>query len=69
MAARTLLPEETQRYLEAHPNIDSQLQRAEKFYKIFDEFLNLTRRRVVVRESGGSTAEVDLSAPVLRTDL
>jgi hypothetical protein len=69
MASQAVLPEETQRYLESHPNVDSQLQRAEKVYRIFDDFLNLTQRRVVVRESGGSTAEVDLSAPVLRTDL
>jgi hypothetical protein len=69
MANRALLPEETQRYLEAHPNVDSQLERAERVYKRFDQYLNLTQRRVIVRESGGSTAEADLGAPILRTDL
>jgi hypothetical protein len=69
MAANTLLPDETKKYFEAHPDVAEQLLRAEKAYKTLGEYLNLTQSRVVVRESGASTNEVDLSATILRTDL
>jgi len=68
MPSALLLPEETQRYLAAHPGVIERLQRAEKAYKIFGGYLNLTQPRVVVRESGSSTTEADLSATLLRTD-
>ncbi len=69
MAATTLLPDETRRYLELHPEAAEQLRRAEKVYKTFGEYLNLTQSRIVIRESGASTIEADLSAPLLRTDI
>jgi len=63
-----LVAEETKQYFESHPELVEQLRRAEKVYKIFGDFLNLTQTRIIVRESGGSIAEADLSASLLRTD-
>lgn len=62
------LAEETRKYLEAHPKVEEQLRKAEKVYKIFGEYLNLTQSRIIVRESGASTSEAELSATLLRTD-
>lgn len=69
MSATTLLPDETRKYLELHPEVREQLKRAEKIYKIFGEYLSFTQSRVIVRESGASTNEANLSATILRTDL
>ena len=66
---QALLPEETKRYLESHPALAEQLQRAERAYRTFGEYLNLTQSRIVVRESGASTSEAELSATILRTDI
>ncbi len=68
-ASQVFLEEETKKYLELHPELAEQLRRAEKAFRIFGEYLNLTQSRVVVRESGASTSEADLSAALLRTDL
>lgn len=69
MAATTLLPDETRKYLEAHPDVAEQLRKADRLYKTFGEYLSLTQARVIVRESGASTSEAELDATVLRTDL
>lgn len=69
MPGQGLMPEETQKYLDSHPQVDAQLKRAEKVYKVFGDFLNLTQSRVVIRESSGSTSEADLSAALSRTNL
>jgi len=66
---QTLMPDETEKYLEAHPAVARQLQKAEKVYKTFGEYLNLTQSRIVIRESGASTSEAELSATILRTDI
>lgn len=69
MAATTLLPDETRKYLESHPEVAEQLRKADRVYKTFGDYLNLTQSRVIVRESGASTSEADFSATILRTDL
>lgn len=69
MAATSLLPDETRKYLEAHPEVAEQLRKADRAYKAFGEYLNLTQARVIVRESGASTSEADVGATILRTDL
>ena len=66
--AETMFADETKRYLELRPGLAEKLQRIEKLYKIFGEYLNLTQSRIIVRESGASTTEADLSATLLRTD-
>lgn len=63
-----VLAEETQKYLEAHPELVDQLKRAEKVYKIFGNYLNLVQPRVILRETAGSNAEVDLSAAISSTN-
>ena len=68
MSSETLLPDETRKYLQAHPRTADQLQNAERIYKIFGNYLNLTQSRVIIRESGASNTEADLSATILRTD-
>lgn len=60
--------DETNKYLEAHPSLAAQLQKAQKVYRTFGDFLRLTQPRVVVREAGGSNAEVDLNAPLSRNN-
>lgn len=60
--------DETQKYFESHPEVEKQLRKAEKAYKILGEYLNLTQPRIIVRESGASTSEAELSATLLRTD-
>ena len=60
--------EETKRYFELHPGLEEQLRKAQKAYKILGEYLNLTQSRIIVRESGASTSEAELSATLLRTD-
>jgi len=67
--ASTALADEMRKYLELHPEVADQLQRAGKAYKLFGRFLSLTQPRLIVRESGGSTTEADLSATVLRSNL
>jgi hypothetical protein len=67
-ANNTLLEEERAKYLETHPEVAEQLRKASAAYRIFGEYLNLTQPRIIVRESGGSTSEADLSATLLRTD-
>lgn len=67
-ANQSLLAEETKRYLEAHPELAERLRRAEKVYRIFGEYLNLTQSRVIVRESGASNVEADFSATLSRAD-
>jgi hypothetical protein len=69
MATKELLADETRKYLEDHPEAAEQLRRVEKVYKTFGEYLRLTQSRIIVRESGASTAEADLSAALLRTDI
>jgi len=64
-----LLEEETAEYFRAHPELAEQLRRANVAYRIFGEYLNLTQSRIIVRESGASTSEAELSATLLRTDL
>jgi hypothetical protein len=61
--------EETREYLASHPELADRLRKAEKAYRIFGRYLNLTQSRIIVHESGGSTSEADLSATILRTDL
>jgi hypothetical protein len=68
MAGGMLLAEETKKYLESHPDLIEKLQRAEKVYRIFGAFLNLTQPRIILRENGGSNAEVDLSAALSRAN-
>ena len=68
-ASQVLLEEETKKYLESHPELVEQLRTVEKAYRIFGEYINLTQSRIIVRESGASTTEADLSAALLRTDL
>ena len=67
-ATQVLLAEETKKYLESHPELAEQLERASKAYKIFGNYLSLTQTRIIIRESGGSTAEGDLSATLSRVD-
>jgi hypothetical protein len=62
------LTEETKQYLESHPKVAEQLQRAEKVYQIFGRYVSLTQSRIIVRESGASNAEAELGATVSRTD-
>ncbi len=62
------LAEETEKYLESHPQLADQMRRAEKVYKIFGEYLNLTQPRIIIRESGASNTEVDLSAALSRAN-
>lgn len=69
MGATALLPNETRKYFETHPEVAEQLRRAERVYKTFGQYLMLTQSRVIVRESGASTAEAELSATLSRTDL
>ena len=64
-----LFEEEARKYLEANPAVAEQLQRANSVYATFGRYLSLTQTRTIIRESGGSTAEADLSATILRTDL
>ena len=66
---QSLLGHEMKKYFESHPGVAEQLQRAEKVYRIFGGYLSLTQSRVIVRESGASTSEAELSATLLRTDL
>ncbi len=68
MTNKTMLSDERDKYLGAHPRVAEQLEKAEKIYKIFGKYLNLTQSRVIIRESGASNTEVDLSATILRTD-
>jgi hypothetical protein len=68
MSAAAALPDETRKYLEAHPEVAEELRRAEKVYRIFGQYLNLTQSRIIIHESGASTSEADLSAPLLRTN-
>lgn len=68
MSARTLFPADSAKYLETHPRVAEQLRRAEEVYKMFGAYLNLTQSRVIIRESGASTNEVDLNGALLRTD-
>jgi hypothetical protein len=68
-AAADLLTAETGKYFDAHPKAAEQFQRAQRAYKLFGQYLELTQSRVVVRESAASTHEADLSATVSRTDL
>ncbi len=68
VTAASALQDEMRKYLEAHPVVAEELRRAEKVYKIFGEYLNLTQSRIIVRESGASNNEADLSAALLRTD-
>ncbi len=56
-------------YFEAHPEAAEQYRKANAAYKLFGDYLNLTQSRIIVRESGASTSEVELSAALLRTDL
>ena len=62
------LEDETKRYLQSHPAVADRLRRAEQFYRVFGEYLRLTQGRVIVRESGGSTADVDLNATLSRAN-
>ena len=66
--SQVLLAEETRKYLESHPEVAAQLKSAEKVYKIFGEYLNLTQPRVILRETFGSNTEVDLSAALSRAN-
>jgi hypothetical protein len=64
-----LLGEESVRkYFDAHPEVAEQYRKANAAYKLFGEYLNLTQSRIIVRESGASTSEAELSAALLRTD-
>ena len=63
------LQDETRKYFESHPQVEEQLRKAERVYKTFEQYLNLIQSRVVIRESSASTAEADLSATILRTDI
>lgn len=67
-ASQLLLPDETQKYLELHPHLAEQILKAEKVYRIFSEYLRLAQPRVILRESGGSNTEVDLSAALSRVN-
>ncbi len=67
-ASQALLAEETKKYLESHPELAERLRRVEKVYKIFGDYLNLTQTRIIIRESGASNAEVDLSAALSRAN-
>jgi hypothetical protein len=67
-ADQALLAEEAQRYLEAHPELVERLRRAEKVYRIFGNYLNLVQPKVILRETIGSNAEVDLSAALSRAN-
>ncbi len=69
MQMNECLPEDTRRYLESHPSVAEQLQRAEKVYANFYRYLSLTQSRVVIRESNASTAEIEPIATISRTDL
>jgi hypothetical protein len=64
-----LLSEDARKYFDSHPNVEDQLRRASVAYQRFAGYLNLTQARIIVRESGASTWEADLSATILRTDL
>jgi hypothetical protein len=66
--SKGLLPKEAKEYLEQHPQLADQLRRAERAYRIFGKYLNLTQNRIIVRESGASTTEVEIGASLLRTD-
>jgi hypothetical protein len=66
--SKGLLSEEARKYLEQHPQLADQVRRAEKAYRIFGKYLNLTQNRIIVRESGASTTEVEIGASLLRTD-
>ncbi len=68
MSGIPMFPEETRKYLETHPGVAEELRRAEKLYKTFGQYLNLTQSRIIIRESGASNNEADLSATLLRTD-
>jgi hypothetical protein len=68
VSSQSPLGEESRKYLESHPRVAEQLQKAEKAYKIFGDYLNLTQARVIIRESGSSTSEANLGATLLRTD-
>ena len=63
-----LLADETRRYFESHPSVADRIRRAEKVFKVFGGYLNLTQSRLIIRESGGCNTEVDANAAVSRTD-
>ncbi len=65
---QVLLGDETKKYFESHPDLAERLRKAEKLYRIFGEYLNLTQTRTIIRESGASNTEVDLSAPLSRAN-
>jgi hypothetical protein len=56
------------KYFERRPEAAESFRKANAAYRIFGEYLNLTQSRIIVRESGGSTSEAELSATLLRTD-
>ncbi len=67
--SQVVLGDETKKYLESHPQIAERLRKAEKTYKLFDEYLRLTQPRLIIRELGGaSNSEVDPSAAVSRAN-
>ncbi len=66
--SQALLAEETKKYLESHPELAERLQRVSKAYKIFGDYLRLTQTRIIIRESGASNAEADLSAALSRAN-
>ena len=68
MSGSIMNADELQEFYESHPQVEEQMERASKAYKIFENYLALTANRIVIRESGGSTAEVDLNGTLSRTD-
>lgn len=69
MSSRMLLPDETNRYFDEHPEAAERRSKAEQVYATFGRYLNLTQARIVIRESGASTSEADSGATLLRTDI
>jgi len=67
-ASQALLAEETRKYFESHPELAERLRRAGKVYKIFGDYLHLTQTRIIIRESGASSAEGDLNATLQRVN-
>ncbi len=68
MADEKLFAEETKKYLEAHPPAAAHVQRFERFYQTYGAYLSITQTRVIVRESGASNTEADLSAAISRAN-
>ncbi len=64
-----MLAEETNKYLESHPELADRLRKVQKVYRIFGDYLSMTQTRIIIRESATSSAEGNLIATLSRVDI